>query len=88
MAHPYWFGVTVEFLCKSCGRTSIEKYGANAPSNDIEKLKIRINSQPLYCLHCRTPTADGTEVKVGILPDTRESLFRLGYEVPEMPGDK
>lgn len=88
MAHPYWYGVTVEFVCRTCGETSVEKYGANAPTDDIEKLKTGINRQPLYCRLCRTPTADGTEVKVGILPETRESLFRLGYEVPEMPGDR
>jgi hypothetical protein len=69
-------------------QTSVEKYGANAPTDDIEKLKASINTQHLYCRHCRTPTADGTGVDVAILPDTRESLFRLGYEVPEMPGDR
>lgn len=89
MEKPYWFGVSVEFLCTTCGRISIEKFGANAPTSETEKLKMSINAQPLYCLHCRTPAADQTEVKVGILSgETRQSLFRLGYEVPELPGDR
>lgn len=88
MEHPYWFGVTVEFPCEACGALSVEKFGANAPTDDIEKLKTKINAEKHYCRNCRAQVADGTPVLIGILSDTRQSLFRLGYEVPEMPGDR
>jgi hypothetical protein len=87
MAHPYWYGVTVQFPCDSCGALSTEKFGINAETNDIETVKKIVNRQPHECQRCHRPPLDGTVVGVGILSDTRESLFRQGYEVPEMPGD-
>jgi hypothetical protein len=88
MAHPYWFGVKVEFVCMSCCITSIEKDAINSTTNDFEKLRASINSQVRRCQYCKAPLADGVDVDVQIVPGTRESLFRLGFSVPELPGDK
>lgn len=88
MEKPYWFGVAVQFPCVACGKVSVEKYGVNAPSDDMDRLRAEINKQPLYCRLCLTPLADGTEVQVAIRSGTRQSLFLENYEVPEMPGDR
>lgn len=88
MAHPFWFGVKVEFVCMSCCLTSIERDAINSTTDDFFKLKAKIDSLPRRCQHCKTSLADGVEVDVQIVPGTRESLFRLGFAVPEMPGDQ
>lgn len=88
MAHPYWFGVKVEFVCMSCCITSIERDAINSTTEDFAKLKARIDSQPRRCQHCGTTLADRSDVDVQIVPGTRESLFRLGFHVPELPGDR
>jgi hypothetical protein len=88
MAHPYWFGVKIEFVCMSCCLTSIETDAINSTTEDFSKLQAKIGSQPHRCQHCHTPAADGTDVDVKIVPGSRESLFRLGFAVPELPGDR
>jgi hypothetical protein len=88
MAHPYWFGVKVELVCMACCITSIEKNAVNSNTDDMAKIKAKIESQPLRCLHCGEPLQDGVEVDLQIVADTRESLFRQGFAVPEMPGDR
>jgi hypothetical protein len=88
MAHDYWFGVKFEFVCPSCCITSIEKDAINSPTEDFFKLKATIDGLPRRCQHCKTPLAEGTDFDVQIVPDTRESLFRLGFAVPELPGDR
>lgn len=88
MAHPYWFGVKVEFVCMSCCITSVEKDAINSTTNDFLKLRAEIDRLPRRCQHCKTPLADGVDVDVQIVADTRESLFRQGFAVPEMPGDR
>jgi hypothetical protein len=88
MAHPYWFGIKVEFTCQICGITSIEKDAINSTTEDFSKLQAKIGSQPHRCQNCGNPTPDGADVDVLIHPDSRESLFRLGYAVPELPGDR
>jgi hypothetical protein len=88
MAHPYWFGVKVEFVCMSCCITSIERDAINSTTNYFNKLKAKIDAQRRRCQHCSAPLADGSDVDVQIVPGTRESLFRQGFSVPELPGDK
>jgi hypothetical protein len=88
MAHPYWFGVKVEFVCMSCCITSIERDAINSTTDDLQKLRARIDTAPRRCQHCKAPLADGVDVDVRSVRGTREDLFRQGFAVPELPGDR
>lgn len=44
MAHKYWFGVKVEFVCMSCCITSIERDAVNSTTDDFFTLKARIDA--------------------------------------------
>lgn len=79
MTHPYWFKITFSFVCPSCKKTSTELMIANSPTNDTNKIRAANDRQNLACQLCKVPLADGTEVKVGILPETPESLNDQGF---------
>ena len=87
MFHPYWFGVKLEFVCSLCCITSVERDVVNSTTEDIEKIKAKINAQSLMCLHCGAPLGHGTDVDVAILPGTPEYLQSQGFVIPtkQMP---
>lgn len=83
--HPYWFGVKLEYVCSLCCITSVNRGVMNAPTNDVEIIKRKIDRESLLCLHCGAPLGHGTEVDANIVGGTPEYLRGLGFEIPTEP---
>jgi hypothetical protein len=85
MEHPFWFLVTISFACPLCEQRSIEKIVLNSPTAEVDKLRLKIDSQILACQKCKNLVPNGTPVAVEIgPPDTRESLEALGIRLPPL----
>lgn len=87
MFHQHWFGVKLEFVCSLCCITSVERAVINSTTADIEKIKAKIETESLTCLHCHAPLGRGTDVDVSIVPGTPEYLKSQGFVIPtkQMP---
>lgn len=80
--HPFWFGVRLEFVCSLCCITSVKMGIINWPSDDIEKVKSRIDRKSVSCVHCKAALGHGTSVDVAIVPGTPEYLETIGFQIP------
>ena len=83
--HQFWFGVKLEYVCSLCCITSVDKLVLNSTTPDIEKIKAKIESQSLSCLHCAAPLGHETDVDVQIVSGIPEYLRSLGFQIPTVP---
>jgi len=83
--HPHWFGVKLEYVCSLCCITSVEMAVINSKTEDLDKIKSRIDRESLSCQHCKAPLGHGTEVDVKIVNGTPEYLKSLGFQIPIIP---
>jgi hypothetical protein len=87
MFHPYWFGVKLEYVCSLCCITSVEMHLVNSTTDDLGKIRARIEQESLSCQHCGAPLGRGTEVDLGLLAGTLEYLQSVGFQIPDKPSN-
>lgn len=79
---PYWFAVKAEFRCPACGKLSTEVMYMNATQPDPDAIAAATEKQSLKCQHCKQVPANGTQIKITVLPTTLAEAKAAGFKPP------